>query len=311
MGHGHPRHHDHHHNGEGVRVDPRRALFFALVLNGGFLGVEVAVGLWTGSLVLLSDAAHMMSDVGALVLALGAAQLALTGASLRMTFGLGRAEVLGAFLNGLVLLFAAGWIVSEAAERLGRGIPPVPGAPVLVVGLLGLAINLGSAWVLFRSDRDNLNIRGAIVHMLSDALGSAGAIVAAVLLLNGVWMADPVVSVGIAALVAFGAIRLLRDAGRVLLELPPRGLDVEGMRQALLAVEGVVEVHDFHAWTLDGRQPIVSAHLVLHERSEFDDVCRRARATLHDRFAVHHATLQAERPGTACPTNCGVDARHA
>ena len=308
MGHGHPHHHDHH--GEVDHLDPRRALFLALLLNGVFLGVELGVGLWTRSLVLLSDAAHMMSDVGALVLALGAAQLALTAASLRMTFGLGRAEVLGAFLNGLVLLFAAGAIVAEAADRLGQGVPPVPGMPVLVVGLLGLGINLGSAWVLFRSDRDNLNIRGAIVHMLSDALGSAGAVVAAVFLLNGVPMADPVVSVGIAALVAFGAIRLLRDAGRVLLELPPRGLDVEGMRQALLAVEGVVEVHDFHAWTLDGRQPMVSAHLVLHERSEFDDVCRRAHATLHDRFAVHHATLQAERGDAACPTNCGVDARH-
>jgi cobalt-zinc-cadmium efflux system protein len=252
----------------------------------------------------------MLSDVGALVLALGAAQLALTAANARMTFGLGRAEVLGAFLNGLALLFAAGAIVSEAAQRLGEGAPPVPGAPVLVVGLIGLAINLGSAWVLFRSDRDNLNIRGAIVHMLSDALGSAGAVVAAILLLNGVPLADPVVSIGIAALVAFGAIRLLRDAGRVLLELPPQGLDVEAMRQALLAVDGVAAVHDFHAWTLDGRQPMVSAHLVLEERSEFDDVCRRAHAALHDRFGVHHATLQAERPDTACPTNCGVEARH-
>jgi cobalt-zinc-cadmium efflux system protein len=145
---------------------------------------------------------------------------------------------------------------------------------------------------------------------LSDALGSAGAVVAAILLLNGVPLADPIVSIGVAGLVAFGAIRLLRDAGRVLLELPPRGLDVEAMRQALLAVDGVVEVHDFHAWTLDGRQPMVSAHLVLHERSAFDDVCRRAHATLHDRFSVHHATLQAERPDTACPTNCGVEARH-
>lgn len=308
MAHGHSHHHDHARAG---RLDPRRALFLALLLNGSFLGVEIGVGLWTGSLVLLSDAAHMLSDVGALVLALGAAQLALQAASLRMTFGLARAEVLGAFLNGLVLLFAAGAIVAEAADRFGVGAPEIPGAPVLVVGLLGLVINLGSAWVLFRSDRDNLNIRGAIVHMLSDALGSVGAIVAAVLLLNGVQLADPVVSIGIAALVAFGAVRLLRDAGRVLLELPPPGLDVDQMRRALLEVDGVVEVHDFHAWTLDGRQPMVSAHLVLRARNEFEEVCRRAHATLHDRFHVHHATLQAEGLDSACPTNCGVDARHA
>jgi cobalt-zinc-cadmium efflux system protein len=291
-------------------MDPRRALVVALVLNGSFLLVELGVGLASGSLALLSDAAHMMSDVGSLVLALGAAQLALQVANLRMTFGLARAEVLGAFLNGVVLLLAAGAIVREAIHRLTGAPPVVSWEPVLVVGLLGLAINLGSAWVLYRSDRDNLNIRAALVHMLADALGSAGAIAAAGFLAVGLFAADAIVSLGIAALVAYGAVRVLRDAGRVLLELPPPGLDVDRMRLALLAVDGVLEVHDFHAWSVDGRHPMVSAHLVLSDAAEFDTACRRARAALHDGFDVDHATLQAERLTSACPTDCGVGARH-
>ncbi len=302
MGHGHHHHrHDHHHH----HADPRQALTVALVLNGGFLVIEAGVGWRAGSLALLSDAAHMLSDVGALVLALAAAQLARRGATAAMTFGLGRAETLGAFVNGIGLLVACGVIVWEAGERLATGAPDVPGWPVLVVGLIGLAINLGSAWALWRSDRENLNIRAALAHMLADALGSVGAIGAAVLLLLGVPAADAVVSLLVAALVAWGAYGVLRDAGRILLELPPPDLDVAQVRDALSGVDGVVQVHDLHAWSVDGQRAIVSAHLVLADGAPFEDVCRAAHAVLHYRFEIHHATLQPER-GTACVTNCGV-----
>jgi cobalt-zinc-cadmium efflux system protein len=247
----------------------------------------------------------MVSDVGALVLALAAVQVATRVSTPSTTYGLARAEVLGAFLNGLLLVGAAGWIVFEAIQRLITGAPHVEGLPVLVVGVAGLVLNLGSAWVLHKADHGNLNVRGALMHMLADALGSGAAIVAAVLLMVGVPSADPVVSLLVAVLVAWGAARLLRDAGRVLLELPPVGFDVGSVRTALGGIDGVVEVHDLHAWSLDGRNALVSAHLVVEDSARSDGVCSRARAMLDDKFGVGHATLQVESAGGQCRTRCG------
>ena len=302
MGHGH-HHHGHHHHHHG---DARGALTVALVLNAAFLVAEAAAGFWTGSLALLSDAAHMLSDVGALVLALAAAQLARRAADATMTFGLARAEVLGAFLNGLFLLAACGWIAFEAVGRLMAEAPPeIPGLPVLVIGGLGLAINLGSAVALWRSDRENLNVRGALAHMLADALGSVGAMVAALLLMAGMPAADAVISMLVAGLVAVSGVQLLRDAGRVLLQLPPAELDVGEVRDALTSVTGVCEVHDLHAWSLDGSHTIVSAHLVLAEAVDAEVACREA----HERLAklgIEHSTLQPERGHPCAVAGCGV-----
>jgi len=297
-------HHDHHNHGT------RAALSWALLLNGSFLVIEAAVGWWTGSLALLSDAAHMLSDVGALVLALAAAQLARKGANMAMTFGLARAEVLGAFLNGLGLLAACGWIAWEAIGRLGAGAPEVAGVPVLVVGIIGLAINLGSAWALYRAGSDNLNVRAALAHMLADAVGSVGAIAAALLMLVGVPAADAVVSLGVGVLVAWGSWSLLRDAGRVLLQLPPRALDVQAVCLGLCALPGVVAVHDVHVWSLDGKHAILSGHVVVDESADAQDVSIAGHALLADRFHLQHATLQVER-GAGCGTSCGVRAQGA
>ncbi len=300
--------HGHHHHRSPHGPDARGALSTALALNGAFFVAEAGVGLYTGSLALLSDAAHMLSDVGALVLALAAAQLARRPASAAMTFGLARAEVLGAFLNGLILLGACAWIVFEAVSRLQMGPPLVPGRPVLVVGVLGLLVNLASALVLMRSEAQNLNVRAALAHMLADALGSVGAIVAAGLVIAGFPAADAAVSLLVAGLVAVSGATLVRDAGRVLLQLPPPSLDVEGVRDALLAVEGVRGVHDLHAWSLDGEHAIVSAHLVLADEALAERVCRASREVLRERFGVAHATLQPERePGCEAPP-CGVGA---
>jgi cobalt-zinc-cadmium efflux system protein len=205
------------------------------------------------------------------------------------------------------MLLACAWIVYEALERLTGEPPPVPGAPVLAVGVLGLLLNLGSAWALVRSGAESMNVRAALLHVVGDALGSVAAIVAAALLLLGIPAADAAASLAVAALVTFGSVRLLREATRVLLELPPPGLDVTQVRDALLAVEGVVEVHDLHAWTLDGRTPMVSAHLVLAEQASFESVCRAATTMLEERFRVAHATVQPERD-KLCGTRCGVEA---
>jgi cobalt-zinc-cadmium efflux system protein len=286
--------HPHHHGA--VAVDAGvRALWLSLALNGGFFFVELAVGWWAGSLALLGDAAHMASDVGGLVVALGAAQLARRAPDASHTFGLRRAETLGALLNGLLLLFASGWIVVEAVDRLASGPPPVPGWPVLGVAVIGLVVNLGSAVALWRSGASDLNVQGAVVHMLADAVGSAGAIAAALLLLAGVPAADPVVSLFVAGLVAYGARGILRSSVRVLMQLPPVDFDVPAVSASLRALPGVVNVHDLHCWTLDGTSCIVTAHLVVDADHEPEGVRRAALALLEAGHEVQHATLQVER----------------
>jgi len=272
-----------------------KALLWALGLNGGFLFIEAGVGWWTNSLALLSDAMHMLSDVAALILAVAAARLARRKAEEHQTFGLVRAEVIGAFLNGIFLLAACLWIIIDGVRRLDAP-PAIPGLPILIVGSIGLLINLGSAWGLWRSDQSNLNIRGALVHMLADALGSVGAMIAAFGVMAGFWIADPLVSLFIAALVLYGAWRVLRDSGRVLLQLPPRATDVPKMRLALEGLDKVCCVHDLHVWTLDGNRPIVTAHLVANPAARPD-----AQELLRRDFGVEHATLQVEHE------HCGAE----
>ena len=296
---GHSHAHAHAHKGG----DARAALFVSLVLNGAFLVVEAGVGFWTGSLALLSDAAHMLSDVGALILALGAAQLARAARAPERTFGLRRAETLGAFINGLALLVACGVIFWEAGGRLLEGSPPLQGLPILLVGVIGLLINLGSAWSLWSSGSQDLNVRGALIHMLADALGSVGAIVAAILALSGYPQGDVLISIGIGLLVLWGTWGLLRDSCRILLQLPPPGLDVRAVLTALREVPGVNEVHDLHVWTLDGREPTVSAHLASSVPGDLDVVRLAAVRVLEQRFHATHVTLQVER--AAGDVGCG------
>jgi cobalt-zinc-cadmium efflux system protein len=304
--HDHSHHHVHgsahdaelrvHGRTSGRNAAARRALWWSLALNGGFLVVEAAAAWWTGSLALASDAIHMLGDVGSLVLALAAARLAATPWTAERTFGLVRAETLGAFVNGLLLVAAAGWIVVEAIERsLG---PPValPGWTVLVVGVLGLAVNVGSVVVLLRAEgaKDDLNVRGALLHMAADALGSVGAIVAAVAILAGYTEADLIVSLLIALLVGWGAVGLVRSAGRVLLQLPPKGLDMDGLRATLTELPEVVGVHELHVWSLDGSFGVLTAHLVVEEGADRHAVRDRVRALLLARHALRHVTLQVE-----------------
>ena len=263
MSHAHT--HGHTHGHAGSDAASVRALTWALVLNGAFLVVEVVLGLITGSLALLSDAAHMVSDVASLVLAPGAAVLATRAADAVRTFGWRRAEILGAFVNGLALVLAVVVIFWESGKRLVEGAPDVDPLPVLMGGTVGLAINLGSAWFLVKAESDSLNIRGALLHMLADALGSVGAIVAAVGLWAGYPMADPIAGLLIGALVLYGSIGLLRESSAVLLQFTPPGVDTGAMERALAELAHVSSVHDLHLWSLDGKRPILTAHLVLDE----------------------------------------------
>lgn len=302
-GHHHGLGHHHHH---GART--RRALVWALVLNGGFLIFEAITGAITGSLALLSDAGHMVGDVAALALALGASHLARSGASAGRTFGYVRAEVLGAFVNALALLVICAMIFAEAFERMLGEAPDVPAMPILVVGAVGLLINLGSAWNLARGDRDNLNVRGALAHMLADALGSVGAMIAAGFIMLGWPIADPIISVVIGLLILTGTLRLLRDSARVLLQFAPPDVDVAAIELALHEVDGIEGVHHVHAWTLDGAHAVITAHLVASPEIDEPTARRRALEALTERFDLEHVTLQIERlDEQPCPQDrCGL-----
>lgn len=299
-GHGHP-----HLHGRDTRSRRTiRALLAALVLNSGFLVLEAVVGLITGSLALLSDAAHMVSDVGALLLALVAAQLARAAATPHRSFGWARAETLGAFVNGMALLVACGFIFKEAIARLVAGPPLIDPLPVLLVGCAGLAINLGSAFFLHRAGGRNLNVRAALVHMLADALGSVGAILSALLVAWGWPAADPVVSLLIGVLVLWATWGLLRESMRILLQFAPAGLSGADIERELRQLPGLADVHDLHVWSLSSEQSILSAHLVIARDAAPDAVRRDAAEVLAERFGITHSTLQVELDGACTSPGC-------
>lgn len=287
----------------------RRALWWSLVFNGVFLLVEAAVGFWSGSLSVLSDVAHMVSDVSALALALIVAELARRPASNGRTFGLIRAEVLGAFVNSLLLVGACVLLASNACQRLYSGATEFHTDSVLAVGVLGLLINLGSAWLLHRSDRNNLNVRAALAHMLSDALGSLGVIIAALLArFFAMHAADPVLSLLICGLIVYGSWGVLRDSTRVLLDFVPADLPQERVEAALRGVRGVQAVHELHVWGT-GSRTILTAHLVPEPGTDPMELLARAEHALRGHLGIHHTTIQIDPPASddvsceqqACP----------
>ena len=298
---GHVHHHD---QGSDYAVD--RALIWALGLNGGFLLVEAAVGFWTGSLALLSDAVHMVSDVGALALAYTARRMARAAATAARTYGLVGAETLGAFLNSLALLGACLFLVWEALGRLFTAPEELvaPG-PVVAVGLVGLLINLGSAWKLYQSDRENLNVRAALLHMLADALGSVGAVVAGILLFWGYPIADPLIALLIAAMVMVSGWRLLRESASILLQFTPGSHCADAVLGRLRGLPEVANVHDLHVWSLDGQEVLLSAHLQVRSGVPAEQVRLAAEKILAGEFGIHHTTLQVEA-GDRCDSDCQV-----
>jgi cobalt-zinc-cadmium efflux system protein len=272
-------------------------LWIALVANGGFLVVEVAGGLAFRSLALLADAAHMLSDVAGLVIALVAQRLQDRPATPKHSYGMQRAEVLGAQAIGVILLAVSGWIVFEAVRRIGEP-AHVAGGGVLIVATLGLAVNVGSAVILARAQGGSLNMRGAFLHMALDAAGSVAAIVAgiAVLVWGAEWV-DPVVSIAIAALVLWSAWGLLRDTAQVLLEGTPRGMDANKVEAALLADKDVEAVHHLHLWNLASDVPALSAHIVLEGEWSLHDAQTsgdRLKAMLEHDYGIGHSTLELE-----------------
>jgi cation diffusion facilitator family transporter len=292
MGHGHG------HTRATAAGAHRSRLVVVLGLTLAVLAAEVVGAVLSGSLALLADAGHMATDAAGLALALAAVSLAQRPARGRRTFGWQRVEILAAVANGLLLLLVAVYVLVEAVRRIGQP-PEIGSGLMLVVASVGLVVNLGSLAVLHRGRDDSLNVRGAYLEVLADALGSVAVIVAAVVIATTGWTpADIVASVVIGCLVVPRAWHLLREALDVLLEAAPRGVDLDEVRNHILGVDGVLDVHDLHAWTITSGLPVLSAHVVVtdealaagHGGRVLDALC----VCLGEHFDLEHCTFQIE-----------------
>ena len=293
-------HHLHHYGlagASGADTDSRR-LWIALTLILSFMAVEVVVGILAASLALLSDAAHMLTDAGAIALAILAARLARRPAGGGFTFGMRRAEILSAQLNGATLLALGAVIVVEGTRRLISP-PDVEGAAVLIVAVAGIAVNLVATKVLAGADRRSMNIEGAFQHVLTDLFAFiATAVAGAVILTTGFARADGVAALLVAALMIRSGVGLLRDSGRVLLEAAPRDLDPDEIGRTLASAPHVVEVHDLHVWEVTSGFPALSAHVVVRPGCDTQSHRRKLALLLHESFGIDHSTLQVEElPG--------------
>ena len=266
----------------------------AIALTSAIFFVELAGGWWTGSLALIADATHMAVDVLGLGLSLFAAMLANMPADQKRTFGYRRVEVLAALGNAIALMVATGFILREAWARWAFP-TPIAAGPMLFVAVIGLCANLGSAAILWGQSRGNINLRAAFLHVLADAAGSLGAILAALVILGSRWYAvDAIVSALICVGIVATAGWLLRDSIHILLEGAPPHLDLEEIRAALAGLDGVKEVHDLHLWSVTQGQEAMSGHLVVRERKSSSDVLQAGRNLLLERFGLTHVTLQLE-----------------
>jgi cobalt-zinc-cadmium efflux system protein len=285
--HTHHGHHAHSHAGHNGN------LLVALVLTLSFAGIEALAGWWSGSLALLSDAAHMLTDSSALGLAAAAAWLARRPPSLRHSYGLVRAEVLAAQFNSLLMLMLIGFIVHEALDRIGAP-RDIDGGTVIGVGAIGLLINLTVAWILHRGEQ-TLNTRAALLHVLADALGSVAAITAGIVIVATGWTTiDPLLSLLVAALILISALRLLREVMHVLMEGVPLNIRLDAVGQDLAKLDGVLRVHDLHIWTLSSGTVALSAHLEIRKLEDWPGILAAARQSMDARHGIRHVTLQAE-----------------
>lgn len=261
---------------------------------------EVVGGIISNSLALLSDAGHMLTDFVSLVLAWFAFRLARRKADIRRSYGYHRFQVVAAFVNGLTLFAIAGWIAVEALRRLADPIEVLAG-PMLVIAVLGLLVNIIAFAVLQTGDRENLNIRGAALHVMGDMLGSVAAIAASLIILGTGWMPiDPVLSIGVAMLIIRAAYSVVRESGHILLEGTPEHVDPSELRAQLkAAVPQVADVHHIHIWSLTHERPVVTLHAVLADGADQDDALAAVHRALQELFGLSHATVQLER--NQCP----------
>lgn len=301
--------HGHNHDGEGHdhshshdHTDgSQRALLVALVINTAFFVVELSGALYANSLTLLADAAHMLTDSGSLALALLAAYLAQRAADRMRTYGYQRVEILGALVNGVVLIAIVVYVAYQAILRFGNPEPIKP-LPTIAVGVVGIAANLAGASVL-HGGTENLNVQGVYLHLLADAAGSLAAVVLGITLyFTNFYALDAVFSLIIATLVLYSAKDLLRDSLNILLQGTPTDVSVDEVADSLVGVNGVQNVHDVHVWVLTSDQYACSAHVVIDDDTNQAAVLNACRHLLNEEFSIEHATIQVEHSSGECET---------
>jgi cobalt-zinc-cadmium efflux system protein len=280
---------EHHHGHAHAHAD--QTLSRAALVTVGFALVEALGGWWTGSLALVSDAGHMFTDAGALILGAAAAWMARRPPSQRHSYGLGRAEIVAAQVNALVMLGIVAAVAYASFSRL-KAPSPVNGAAAALVAAVGLAVN---GWVLRRLSHEDMNTRAARLHVVGDLLGSVAALVSgAVIAATGWTLIDPLASLVICALIGVSALRLMRESLHALMEGVPHNLSVEAIGAEMARVEGVVSVHDLHVWTLSGSRTALSAHVVVRNLGDWDRLLGDLQQKLHEAFGIDHVTLQPE-----------------
>jgi cobalt-zinc-cadmium efflux system protein len=281
-----------------ITAQNRRALQITFALTLVYFIVELIGGLLTNSLALLADAAHMLTDVGGLALALFATWIAKKPATPQKTYGYYRVEILAALANAVVLFLISFYILYEAYRRFEEP-PEVASVPMLLIAVIGLAINVVGIWNLHHGAKESLNVHGAYLEVVSDALGSVGVIVAAVIMLmTGWYYADPIFSVMIGLFILPRTWALLTQAANVLLEATPAHINVAAVEEAMLKVDGVAAVHDLHIWTITSGMEALSVHVALTDNCDprdADGVLEQLVALLNDKFGIDHSTIQIEK----------------
>ncbi len=298
--HGHD-HHGHHHDHSHVPASFDFAFGVGVVLNLGFVGIEATYGVLANSLALLADAGHNLSDVAGLLLAWGAAWLSRRPPTGQRTYGFGRTSILAALANGMLLMLAIGAIGWEAVQRFGAP-EPIQSRTVMVVAAIGIVINGLTALMFLRGRKDDINLRGAFLHMASDAAISAGVVVAGLVMgLTGWLWLDPVVSLVLVAVVALGTWDLLKDSAAMAIDQVPRGISRDEVHAYLSGLEGVTSVHDLHIWPLSTTSNALTAHLVCEDNHINDALTARIGEALKTQFKIDHPTLQFETGANPCP----------
>ena len=287
--------------GAGFRQASQRGLIIALVIIGSFFVIELVAGLLTNSLALIADAGHLLTDVAAIMLALLAIWFASRPASAAHTYGYFRVEIFSALVNGIALWAVAGYIVYQAYGRIIDP-PEVNSLPMVLVATGGFIAQLGTSLLLRRAARESLNVRGAYIHVLTDAVQSVGVVVAGLLMLRFGWfLADPIISVVIAVLITWSGGRIAWAAVRVLLESAPVHVDIQALSHRLGQVEGVRNVHDIHAWSITTGYEVMSAHVAADgDNVDRNRLLERLREIAYEEFRISHITIQLEDVSAAC-----------
>jgi cobalt-zinc-cadmium efflux system protein len=315
MGFGHAHHHGHEHShGDDDGHDHDHAhdasvasLRRALLITFAFMGVELVGGYLANSLALVSDGVHMFMDSGSLVLSLFVAWISKRRAPRGYTYGYQRVEILGALLNGLLIWLISGFLIFESIDRF-HAPPDVKGVWVFWIAAIGLASNLASLYFLHKSAKHNLNVKSAYLHVLTDSMGSVGAMIAgAVIVLTGWRIVDPIITILLALLMLWSSWSLVKEAVGILLERSPGHIALDEIEQALKLLPGVRDIHDLHVWTLSSGSVSLSVHLVGDAKGDMGEILHEATHILEEKFSITHTTIQVEPEGSPSTDHCASD----